>query len=91
MFHVISFLFFWFCFIFGVQSSLILQRVGDLLERYAAHIDVEVQQRAVEYLQLIKQEESIRREVTQRMPVLDEEQMKTRGLVEKPIGADEAG
>jgi AP-1 complex subunit gamma-1 len=72
-------------------SPASFDRIKDMLRRYATNIDVEVQQRAVEYLQIATQEDAIRREVTQRMPVLDEEQMKARGLVDKPVGDDDTG
>lgn len=67
------------------------ERIKSMLQRYSTNIDVEVQQRAVEYINLSGQEDGIRREVTQRMPVLDEEQMKARGLVDKPVGEDDTG
>ena len=65
-------------------------RIGALLQRFSRHIDVEAQQRAVEYLALGTQPEDIRRDVLQRMPVLDEEQLKARGLANKPINDEEA-
>eukprot|EP00019_Armaparvus_languidus_P013517 CAMPEP_0168586044 /NCGR_PEP_ID=MMETSP0420-20121227/4058_1 /TAXON_ID=498008 /ORGANISM="Pessonella sp." /LENGTH=858 /DNA_ID=CAMNT_0008621077 /DNA_START=61 /DNA_END=2634 /DNA_ORIENTATION=+ len=65
------------------------QRITSLLTRFATHIDPESQQRAVEYLALRQQTDDIKREIVQRMPVLDEEQMKARGLVNKPVGEED--